>query len=67
MAIHRPGLKLWVKLAANEPGMIFKLDDLHQASIWRKPAQNHPLAAKEFAVAIVEFIAMAMALGNSVT
>ena len=62
MTIHRTGLELGVELAAKEPGMIFNLNNLNQAPVWRKAARDHPMAAKEFAAVVVEFIAMAMAL-----
>ena len=64
MAIHGAGLKLGMKLTAKEPGMLFKLDNLYQTSVRRKPAQNHAVAAQEFAVVVVEFIAGAGGLGK---
>ncbi len=53
-----------MELTAKEPGVVFKLDNLYQISVRRKPAQNHAVAAQEFAVVVVEFIAVAVALGN---
>src|SRR3990172_10782149 len=64
MAIHGAGLKLGMELAAQEPRVVFKLDDLDQIAVGRESAQDHPLTAEEVPVAVVEFVAVAVALGN---
>ena len=51
-----------MKLAAEKPGVIFELDHLHQVAIRGETAQNHALGLVEVAVAVVEFVAVAVAL-----
>src|SRR5574341_204441 len=64
MAIHRPRFKLGMELAAEEPGMAFELDDLDKVAIRRQAAQHHAFGAELSSIAIIEFIAMAVAFGD---
>ena len=40
---HGPGLELGVELAAQEPGVVAELDDLHQVAVGDMPAEDQPL------------------------
>ncbi len=57
-----PTLELWVELRADEPGMIFQFNDLDQAAICGLPAERHASSLHWLAIAVVELIAVAMAL-----
>src|SRR5712664_3110376 len=58
----RSRAELRVELARDEPRMVGQLDDLHQSTIGRHPAEHHPRLAERFAVLVVELEAVAVAL-----
>ena len=58
----RFAVKLRMKLAGDEEGMFGQFDDLHQFPVRREPAQDEAGFLESFAIRIVEFVAMAMAL-----
>jgi hypothetical protein len=64
MTIHWARFEFRMELAAQEPGMIFDLDNLDEPAVGRDPAQHHALGGKAFAIVVVEFITMPVALGN---
>ena len=64
VAVARGGGELRVILAGDEPGVIAKLDHLDQLTIQRAPSDAEPGAAQGVLVAVVELVAMAVALDD---
>ena len=61
MRLVRLAHEFRVELARHKKGMVFQLDDFHQLAVGRKAAEHETGFLEFFAVAVVEFIAMAMA------
>jgi len=59
-----PRQKLRVELASDHEWMIAELGDFHEFPVRRETRINHPMFSENFAVGIVELIAMPMALKN---
>jgi hypothetical protein len=53
-----------MKLNANEPGMIFQLDDFNVNAVWSLTSYFESGVDQSGFVVAIEFIAVAMALGN---
>ena len=64
MWLHRPRFEFRVKLTSQKPGMITDFDDLDQFTVRRNPADDHSLFLQPIQKFVVEFIAVAVALGN---
>src|SRR6516162_5470120 len=62
--LERPRLELGVELHADEPGMILVLDHLGQQAVGRHSGEAHAMLLEPPAVAGVDLVAVAMALGN---
>ena len=60
--VHWGGFELGVKLARQEPGMVFQFYDLHQIAVGRQAADYQSRLFHLDAVHIVEFITMAVPL-----
>ena len=56
------GLEFRVELYADEPGMVFQLDDLHQPLVRREPSDGQSLLGEQLPVAVVEFPTVTMPL-----
>src|SRR5690348_3823001 len=61
---ERLGLEFGMELAADEPRMIRNLDNFHVDAIGRASSDAEPGVGQSFLVIAIEFVAMAMALGN---
>lgn len=59
---ERLGFKLRMELAAEEPGMVGSLDDLHVHTIGRASGDAEAGARQRIFILAIEFVAMAMAL-----
>src|SRR5208337_617410 len=53
-----------MKLATQEPGVVADFNDFHVGAIRGHTRQVQPLGNKDFLIIAVEFVAMAVALGN---
>src|SRR5882672_4470222 len=62
--IGGPGPKLGVELHPHEPGVLRKLDDLDQVQILVEPRHLEPVLLQILTVAVVEFVPVAVALGD---
>src|SRR5438876_569584 len=60
----RPGLELRMELAADEPGVIGKLDHLHERAVGRQAGAAHPVLREHVAIGVRHFVAVAMALAH---
>src|SRR5881397_3172895 len=58
------GLELGVELAADEPGVIGKLDHLDQRAVGREPGAAHPVLGEHVAVGVRYFVAVTMPLAH---
>src|SRR5881409_2701927 len=58
------GLELGVELAADEPGMVGKLDHLDQRAVGREPGTAHPVFGEHVAVGVRHFVAVTMPLAH---
>ena len=55
-----------MKLAADEPRVIWQLDDLDESTVWREPGERHPGRLQLISVLVVEFKAVAVTLSNQI-
>ena len=54
--------ELWVVLHADEPGMVFQLNYLHQVLVGLGSSHDHSLLREKLAVLVIELIAVAVSL-----
>ena len=62
MRLERPGFQLRVELHADEPGMVWDLDDLGQKPVGRQALEAQARRLELVAVARVHLVAVAVAL-----
>src|SRR5689334_24737245 len=64
MRLKGPRLQLGMELHADEPGMVLILDDLRQHAVGREPRKAQAVLLQAILVGGVDFVAMAVTLGN---
>src|SRR5258708_36159940 len=64
MRARRPRLELGMELTPDEPGMRRQLDDLHELSVRRQPAEPHTVVYEKVAILIRHLVAVTMALAD---
>ena len=65
MGFKRPGLEFGMELAAEEPGMVLKFDDLDEVLIGRRAGNHQPLPRQGLFEGSIELVPMPVSLGNS--
>ena len=67
MRVGRVGQKFWVRLGADEEGVLGrrKFEEFHQAAVRRTPGKDCAARFQLFYVFRIDFVAMAVALGNN--
>src|SRR5580698_10246485 len=66
MRIERARLQLGMELASEEPWVPLELHDFDQVLIWGEAGRDETDLLEAFAIVVVHFVAMAMALGDGV-
>src|SRR6202022_2292171 len=64
MRLQRLGFELRMKLAAQEPRVVGRLDDFDVIFVRRPAGDQQPRVGKNFLVIAVKFVTVAMALAN---
>src|SRR5687767_7444375 len=64
MRARRPRTQLGMELHPDEPGMILELHDLDQRAVGREATQLEPIRHELIAIAVRDFITMAVALAD---
>src|SRR6266540_7513879 len=58
----RSRLELGVELRSEIERVVRDLDDLDEATVWGQPGELHPVRGKQFAVRVIELVAMPVTL-----
>ena len=64
MWLHRLGFEFGMELTAEEPGMIFNLDNFNQVVVRRRSRYHQAVVFQLLTIGIVKFEPVAVPLGN---
>ena len=62
MRLIGTGLQFRMGLGGHEPGMIGKLDHLHDPPVWRQSGQEQPVGGQDLPVIVIDLIPVSVAL-----
>ena len=62
MRVEGCGLKLWMELTSDKPGMVFYFYHLHELAIRRNAAQNQTVFLEYLVVTVINLISMPVTL-----